>query len=113
MSGEVVFGEGDDPFAGATAYIRVEEVSRADAPSQTVAEQVVRDVSHREGAVERLPFEMRGIPVIEQAHYTVSVHLDVDRDGQVSRGDYLTMESYPVLTFGYPRQVIIRPRKLT
>ena len=37
---------------------------------------------------------------------------DVDGDGQVSRGDYITMESYPVLTHGYPHVVIVRLRKV-
>jgi hypothetical protein len=30
----------------------------------------------------------------------------------VSRGDYISMESYPVLTFGYPKQVSVRVREV-
>jgi hypothetical protein len=31
---------------------------------------------------------------------TVWVHLDVDRDGRVSKGDYITVQSYPAAVSG-------------
>jgi hypothetical protein len=34
--------------------------------------------------------------------YTVRVHVDLDGDGRVSTGDYLSTASYPVLTSGHP-----------
>jgi hypothetical protein len=48
----------------------------------------------------------------DQASYTVRVHMDVDGDGRVSRGDYLRMESVPVLTHGYPNRVTVRAREV-
>ena len=42
----------------------------------------------------------------------IRVHIDVDRDGRVSRGDYITMESYPVLTWGHPDRVTVRVREV-
>jgi hypothetical protein len=39
-----------------------------------------------------------------------AVRVDVDGDGHVSRGDYVSMESYPVLTFDSPSRVTIRVR---
>lgn len=112
VSGEIAFGEGSEAFSGATAYVRLEEVSRADAPSHIVAEQVIRPVSYQAGLAGRLTFELRVKNLDERARYIVSVHLDVDGDGQVSRGDYITMESYPVLTQGYPHLVSVRLRKI-
>ena len=38
--------------------------------------------------------------------------VDVDGDGKVSVGDYISMQSYPVLTFGYPREVTIEVKKV-
>jgi uncharacterized lipoprotein YbaY len=112
VSGEIVFGEGAEAFSGATASVRLEDVSRADAPSHVVAEQVIRQVNYRPGQAGRLAFELRVNNPNERARYTVSAHLDVDGDGQVSRGDYITMESYPVLTQGYPRRLSVRLRKV-
>jgi uncharacterized lipoprotein YbaY len=112
VSGEILFGEGSEAFSGGTVYVRLEDVSRADAPSRIVAEQVIRHVGYQPGQTGTLAFELRGQVPDEHARYIVSVHVDVDGDGQVSRGDYITMESYPVLTQGYPRQVIVRLRKV-
>ena len=48
----------------------------------------------------------------ERARYAVRVHVDIDGDGQVSRGDYLNMESYPVLTYGHPSRVTVRVQEV-
>jgi len=112
VSGEIVFGEGNEAFSGATAYVRLEDVSRADAPSDVVAEQVIRQVKYQPGQTGRLAFDLRGSTHHEHARYIVSAHVDVDGDGQVSRGDYVTMQSYPVLTQGYPRLVSVQLRKV-
>jgi hypothetical protein len=36
-----------------------------------------------------------------RAHYVVTAHADLDGDGEVSVGDYVTVESYPLLTWGH------------
>jgi hypothetical protein len=85
--------EGDErPAAGAPIHVEVRDTSLADAPAQTVgaADDVVRGESGRwldtvELNVPRLP-----------AHSTVWAHVDVDRDGRVSRGDFITTAAYPV-----------------
>lgn len=112
VSGEVVFGEGDEAFSEATAYVRLEDVSRTDAPSHVIAEQVIRHVSYQPGQAGKLAFDLHGAAPDERVRYSVSAHLDVDGDGQVSRGDYISMESYPVLTQDYPREVTVRLRKV-
>jgi len=112
VSGEVRFGEGNEAFSEATAYVRLEDVSRADAPSRTIAEQVIRHVSYQPGQSGKLVFDLTGPAPDEHARYTVSAHIDVDKDGQVGHGDYISMESNPVLTHGYPRVVIVLLRKV-
>jgi hypothetical protein len=42
VEGEVVFDEMGSSFTNATAYIRLEDTSRADAASRIVAEQVIQ-----------------------------------------------------------------------
>jgi uncharacterized lipoprotein YbaY len=92
VSGEILFDQKARAFSGATIYVRLQDVSRADAPSKTIAEQVIRDVSSSKAA---LKFSIRGKIENEQASYIVSVHVDVDGDKEISVGDYITMESYP------------------
>ena len=111
VTGEVVFEKGARPFKAAAVYIRLEDNSRADAGSVVVAEQVVRDFSYKKGA--GLEFKLYGEPPGEHADCNVRVHVDVDGDGEVSTGDYITMESYPVLTYGRPKHVSVTVREVT
>jgi uncharacterized lipoprotein YbaY len=112
VSGEIILGEEVQSFSSATIYVRLEDVSRVDALSKTVAEQVLHNVSHQAGHQSQLAINLRGTTPDERASYAVYVHVDVDGDGKVSRGDYISMESYPVLTFGYPNRVTVRVREV-
>lgn len=91
-----------------TARVTVENVTHADAPSHTVAEQrvPVRDTT--------VPLETAlDIPHVEDsAHYNVRVHVSPSdpTTTEVKRGDVISIQSYPVLTFGNPDAVIVTPR---
>jgi uncharacterized lipoprotein YbaY len=113
VSGEILLGSDVRSFSGATVYVRLEDVSHADAAATLVAEQVLRGVSHRARRAERLAFQLPGKSPGGQASYSLRVHVDVDGDGQISPGDYITMESYPVLTHGYPSSVSVRVHRVT
>lgn len=111
LCGEVIV-EGMRSFTGATVYVHLEDVSRLDAPSTVIAEQVIRNVAHQAGSQQGLEFSLYGQIPDEQASYSLRVHVDVDGDGRVSHGDYLSMESYPVLTHGYSNRVKVRVREV-
>lgn len=112
VRGEIYFGEGGEAFSGATAYVRLEEVSRADAPSRIVAEQIIHPVNWRPGQSTMFTFALSGPAPDGHARYIVSVHLDLNGDGQVSRGDFITMESYPVPTRGNASFITVQLRKI-
>jgi uncharacterized lipoprotein YbaY len=108
----IIFCEEGQAFERATVYVRLEDVSRADGPADVVAEQVIPNVSYQEAHAVGLRFSLPGELLDERASYAVRVHVDVNRDGRVNRGDYLSMESYPVLTHGYPDRVTVRVREV-
>ncbi len=112
VEGEIIFDERISPFSGATVYLRLEDVSLLDAPSRVISEEVIKNVSYRGDAQNRLRFTLEGEIPDQKAHYAVRVHVDLDGDGKVSSGDYITMESYPVLTFGHPNHVSVRIREV-
>jgi len=112
VRGRILFEKDAGSFTGATVYVRLENVSRAGAAAERVAEQVLRGVSHREGEEQALPFELRVESVNERADYSVRVHVDVDDDRAISLGDYITTQSYPVLTFGRPDHVDVIVEKV-
>ena len=43
---------------------------------------------------------------------TLWAHIDVDRDGRVSKGDFVTVESYPI-TSAPKQSLTLRVKKIT
>ena len=97
VNGTVEFRDVGEPSSDVTVRIRVQDVSHADASATTVAEQVVKGVTIAPGAPP-LRFTVAGVPINPSARYIVRVHADVNGDGVVSRGDYVTTQSYPLQT---------------
>lgn len=111
--GELVFAERPTLPATAVAVVKLLDVSLADAPATVVAEHLLRNIAADANAGRPLPFVLSAAAPDPQASYIVSAHVDCANDGRVSPGDYLTMESYPVLTYGHPTRVIITVRRVT
>ena len=109
VSGEIIFEDGGPSFDGATVYVRLEDVSRVDAASIVVAEQIISKVTAADVPIH---FRLTGEPLAERAAYIVTVHVDVDGSGVLSPGDYLTMESYPVTIQSEPQYIFIRVHPL-
>jgi uncharacterized lipoprotein YbaY len=113
VKGEITFEEAAPPFAGATMYVRLENVIAADIASEAVADYVKRNVAFDPKTSSDLSFAIAGNPPDPRANYAVRVHIDVDGDGKVSEGDFISMQSYPVLTLGHRREVSILVRQVT
>jgi len=97
ISGTVQFEDVRQPAQDVTVYVRVEEASRIDAPASRIAEVVLRGVDVFPG-LPPIPFTIRDVHSVPSGRYLVRVHADVDGDGRVTRGDYVSVQSYPVLT---------------
>jgi uncharacterized lipoprotein YbaY len=104
----IVFDYPQPELSGATVYIRLEDTSLADAASQIVSKQVLADPAEHVTS-EGIPFALPGgqTDFNPRRRYSVSVHIDMDSSGDVSYGDYISMESNPVLTFGHSDQVTV------
>ena len=109
ISGTIEFQKVWEPVRNVTVYVRVQDTGSADAVALTVAEQVLRGVDIIPGAPP-IPFTVQGIPENARTRYTVRVHADADGNGAVSRGDYVSTQSYPVQTTGQPAvlRIVIR-----
>lgn len=95
VTGTIEFQDVREPVHDATVYVRVQDVGRADAAANTVAEEVIRNVEIVPGGAP-LPFSVQGIRLSANARYAVRVHADCSGDGRVSPGDYVSTQSYPV-----------------
>jgi uncharacterized lipoprotein YbaY len=112
VRGAIAFEAGAPALRGATVYIRLEDVTEADAPSRLVAQEVLRGIS-KPSRGGQIPFEMRTGGIDERASYNVSVLVDLDGDGRPSRGDFSSVQSYPVLTHSHPSEVSVVVRRVS
>jgi uncharacterized lipoprotein YbaY len=106
----VLFGADAQDLRKATVYVRLEEAGRVDAPSRVVAEQVFRDVAYEPG--KPLHVELWGKIPPAGGRYQLRVHVDVDGDGEVSPGDYVSTESYPVNPSVGPAELGVRVHRV-
>ena len=75
--------------------VRLEDTSRADALAVTLAEQRMAPLEVRGGC--EVPFVLHAPALRPRTRYTVRVHADCDGDGRISRGDYVSAQSHPVV----------------
>jgi uncharacterized lipoprotein YbaY len=107
IRGEIVF-ERPAGFQGATVYIRLLDVSRADALSTVVAESILPEVNLSMQSANTIPFAITSPPLNPQRSYAVEVHVDVSGSGGVRSGDFLSMESNPVSTMTADTKMVVR-----
>jgi putative lipoprotein len=92
--------------------VELENISRADAPSEVVASLQLYPGELRGGDLISLELEVP-MDALDQRHlYSVRVHVDMTGSGEVERGDFITMQSFPVLTRGYGDNVRVTVRKV-
>jgi uncharacterized lipoprotein YbaY len=111
VRGAIAFEPDSPHFRNATAYVRLEDVSVADGSARLIAEKIVRDVSNPPSG-GLVPFVVSAEPVDERIRYNIRVLVDLDGDGQTSPGDYITVQSYPVLARGHPAEVVVEVRRV-
>lgn len=91
MRVQIAFKTDERPPEGAPLQVRVLDTSYADAASQVLAE-VSTEI---EAADQEVEIDFTPQPQGPDDH-RVFGHVDVDRDGAVSEGDFLTTAAHPV-----------------
>ena len=114
VNGKIRFSALKRPLQNAVVQIRLDDVTVTDARAKTLARAEAGPCSAKAGEDCRLPFaiEVNDADIDPRARYVIAAHADLDGDGEVSRGDYVTMQSYPVLTRGYPTNVDLELREV-
>jgi uncharacterized lipoprotein YbaY len=97
----------DEVPAGATAYVRVEDVSRVDSAAPVVAEEALTDLSPPPQQVALAVGDVE-----PRDDYSVRVHVSLNGSRDVDAGDYVTTQAYPVLTRGATDQTRVRLQRV-
>jgi uncharacterized lipoprotein YbaY len=111
----VVKGEVLLPAAGVReqtgdVHVYVEDISRADAPAIIAGEIEIKAAKLRPGATLPFTVEVPG-KLDDRRIYSVRAHIDVTGSGDVTKGDLVSTQTYPVLTRGHgsSARVIVKP----
>ena len=111
IEGEIIFSEESASFNNATVIIKVEDVRYADASATVSAEQRLTNISRLAGSTKTLPFNLEFTAPSALTNYSLRVHVDLDQDGQVSCGDFVTTQSYPLNKLLSFARIIVHPVK--
>ena len=111
LTGRIWFDDAAGRLSGATLRVKLEEVSRADAPARDISQLVISNFSHSPGEPP-IDFVLNVDEIDPRERYEVRVHLDLDGNGRYAAGDQITTQSYPVLTQGYPDTIEIRLQRI-
>jgi len=112
VQGEVVLPANEDFLGSADVVISVEDMSKADAPSVVIGEHRLKQVSLSPG--KRVPFVIQ-IPaeLVDERHlYSIRAHVDRSGSGEVKKEDFISTQTYPVLSRGYGTSAIIKVRRV-
>lgn len=104
---EVSVAGPDRPPLGTEVTVQVRDVTLADASSELVAETKAKVRGQVGNWLDTVELEVPRRP----AASTIWAHADVDADGRVGKGDFITMESFP-LPAGEEVRVPITIRKV-
>ena len=96
IKGKIVFQGDVLDISGASVKIEIHDVSRADAKSVTVSTFQIHKLSKHSSTANSIPFELSVDFIPRKVNYSIWAHIDVDRDNQISKGDFITMQSYPI-----------------
>lgn len=114
LTGEIVIGNINRSFKNASIHIYLEDVSLLDREAKVVVEKTIQSVSCENGTKKQLQFviHQEKIKIDQRANYSIRVHIDLQNNKIINKGDYLTMQNYPVLTFGSPNSIIVHVKEV-
>ena len=104
VTGKVFLKEDPGIDQDVSAYVQLLDTSRADAASVKVAETVYQ-VKLQDFFTNGLQFQLQVDEIDPRRRYEVNALVDLDKDGKMGKGDYISKQAYPVLTKGYPDYV--------
>jgi uncharacterized lipoprotein YbaY len=88
---EVVAEGSDRPASGVPVNVEIRDVGLADAAAVTLA-RTTGTVRQHQSLLATVKVNVPALP----RHAAVWVHVDVDGDGRVSSGDFITTQRFPV-----------------
>jgi uncharacterized lipoprotein YbaY len=96
IRGKILLGKDMVSFSEAVINVSLLDISQIDAPSRMIAKQTIRGTSHTKDMEEYLPFDLYAENLDKKIDYTIRVHISLHDSNEVTAGDYVTTESFPI-----------------
>jgi len=100
VTGEIRVENPPDPLPPATLYVRLLDVTETDASARVISETRLDGFDWVRASRAGVPFALSVDAVDPRSRYVLSALVDVDGDGRTGANDYISKQSYPVLTCG-------------
>ena len=107
LSGEVTFAVQPELPPVAVLRIRLLDTTYADAPALVLSELLLPNVAGEANAGRPLAFRVQAEGVNPRSTYTLMAHVSLAGGEKIQPGDYMSTQSYPVITFGHPTHVTV------
>ena len=96
IQGEILLPPDAPSFSDADLIVKVQDTRESDAPARILARRIKTGIAYDATQAKVVHFSITMSDSVKASGGTVSVLLDLDGDGQITRGDYINMESYPI-----------------
>jgi hypothetical protein len=93
---EVVVEGLDRPPVGTPLRVEVRDTSQADVEAPLVAEARAEVTGEQSSWLQNVEVEVPDASVDPRGRLTAFAHVDVDGDGAIGSGDFITTQSFPV-----------------
>ncbi|WP_214044814.1 protease inhibitor I42 family protein [Methanomethylovorans sp.] len=108
LTGNISFEGQNISFSNATAYIIIEDVNSADNSPRVVAEQTIQGIYINQRTNGIIHYAVPTDELEQDKEYLLSVHIDVDGNGNISQSDYVTIQRYPLISNSKVLDVIVQ-----
>jgi hypothetical protein len=108
IEGEILLPPDAHSFSDATLIVKLQDTREADVPARILARHIQPGISYDPMRPKPVHFSVILADSASAPGVTVSVLLDLDGDGCITRGDYINVESYPVTADSAPLRVRVQ-----
>ena len=82
-------------------YINIVDSTLCDIPSKIIHSYILKNINKHMTDVNEINFNfyIKKELIKPNKDYSIQVHIDLDKDGKISNGDYINIQNYPLSMF--------------
>jgi hypothetical protein len=94
ITGEIIFPPATAAFSGAVLIVELRDTRLADAASRVIERWIFREIHYAPTSDDPVVFTIHCGDLADNPHPTIHVLVDLDKDENVSSGDFINSSSY-------------------